>query len=90
MQRHRQIGAQPGLSQNTVKYHPCHVLEELHRQNRAQAVAYAVRHRRRRAGVNRPVYWAASGVEPRAERTWGRGYFRHFTGSAGEHILAAR
>jgi len=40
----RQIGLQLGLSENTVKYHLRHILEKLHLQNRAQVVAYAMRH----------------------------------------------
>jgi len=40
----RQIGVKLGLSENTVKYHLRHVMEKLHLQNRAQVVAYAMRH----------------------------------------------
>jgi DNA-binding NarL/FixJ family response regulator len=40
----RQIGIKLGLSENTVKYHLRHILEKLHLQNRAQVVAYAMRH----------------------------------------------
>jgi len=40
----RQIGAALGLSENTVKYHLRNILEKLHLHNRAQVVAYAMRH----------------------------------------------
>jgi DNA-binding NarL/FixJ family response regulator len=40
----RQIGARLGLSENTVKYHLRHILDKLHLRNRAQVVAYAMRH----------------------------------------------
>ena len=40
----RKIGVKLGLSENTVKYHLRHILEKLHLQNRAQVVAYAMRH----------------------------------------------
>jgi DNA-binding CsgD family transcriptional regulator len=32
------------ISENTVKYHLRNILDKLHVQNRAQVVAYAVRH----------------------------------------------
>ena len=40
----RQIGVALGLSENTVKYHLRNILEKLHLHNRAQVVAYAMRH----------------------------------------------
>jgi DNA-binding NarL/FixJ family response regulator len=40
----RQIGVSLGLSENTVKYHLRNILEKLHLHNRAQVVAYAMRH----------------------------------------------
>ncbi len=32
------------VSENTVKYHLRNILDKLHLQNRAQVIAYAVRH----------------------------------------------
>jgi DNA-binding NarL/FixJ family response regulator len=40
----RQIGVALGLSENTIKYHLRNILEKLHLHNRAQVVAYAMRH----------------------------------------------
>ncbi len=41
----REIAEALFISENTVKYHMRHILGKLHLQNRAQAVAYAMRHR---------------------------------------------
>lgn len=40
----REIAEALFISENTVKYHMRHILAKLHLQNRAQAVAYAMRH----------------------------------------------
>lgn len=40
----KELAARLFVSENTVKYHLRHILEKLHLQNRAQVVAYAVRH----------------------------------------------
>lgn len=40
----RELAARLYVSENTVKYHLRHILEKLHLQNRAQVIAYAVRH----------------------------------------------
>jgi DNA-binding NarL/FixJ family response regulator len=32
------------VSENTIKYHLRNILQKLHLQNRAQVIAYAVRH----------------------------------------------
>ncbi|MBN1887350.1 MAG: response regulator transcription factor [Thermoflexales bacterium] len=42
---YRQIGAQLGLAESTVKNHMSAVMERLHLQNRAQVIAYAERAR---------------------------------------------
>ena len=39
-----QIATRTGISENTVKYHLRNILYKLHLKNRAQVVAYAVRH----------------------------------------------
>lgn len=39
-----EIACDLGLSENTVKYHLKNVMQKLHVQNRAQAVAYAAQH----------------------------------------------
>jgi len=40
----KQIGVALSLSENTIKYHLRNILEKLHLHNRAQVVAYAMRH----------------------------------------------
>jgi DNA-binding NarL/FixJ family response regulator len=40
----RALAARLVVSENTVKYHLRNILAKLHLQNRAQAVAYALRH----------------------------------------------
>jgi DNA-binding CsgD family transcriptional regulator len=40
----RELAARLFISENTVKYHLRQILEKLHLQNRAQVIAYAVRH----------------------------------------------
>lgn len=40
----RDLAARLFVSENTVKYHLRHILEKLHLQNRAQVIAYALRH----------------------------------------------
>lgn len=40
----RDLAARLFISENTVKYHLRQILEKLHLQNRAQVIAYAVRH----------------------------------------------
>lgn len=39
---YKEIGAQIGLSENTIKYHIGEILQRLHLKNRAQIIAYAV------------------------------------------------
>ena len=40
----RELAERLVVSENTVKYHLRNILDKLHVQNRAQVVAYAVRH----------------------------------------------
>jgi DNA-binding NarL/FixJ family response regulator len=40
----RELAARLFVSENTVKYHLRHILDKLHVQNRAQVIAYALRH----------------------------------------------
>ena len=40
----RKLAKHLGVSENTVKFHVRHVLDKLHLHNRAQVVAYALRH----------------------------------------------
>ncbi len=40
----RELAARLFISENTVKYHLRQILDKLHLQNRAQVIAYAVRH----------------------------------------------
>lgn len=40
----RELGARLFVSENTVKYHLRNILAKLHLENRAQVIAYAVRH----------------------------------------------
>ena len=40
---YKQVGAKLGLSPHTVKYHMAEILQQLHLENRAQALAYAAR-----------------------------------------------
>jgi len=40
----RELAERPVVSENTVKYHLRNILDKLHVQNRAQVVAYAMRH----------------------------------------------
>jgi DNA-binding NarL/FixJ family response regulator len=40
----RDLAARLFVSENTVKYHLRHILDKLHLQNRAQVIAYALRH----------------------------------------------
>jgi DNA-binding CsgD family transcriptional regulator len=40
----RELAAHLTVSENTVKYHLRNILMKLHLQNRAQVVAYALRH----------------------------------------------
>ena len=46
----RELAERLVVTENTVKYHFRNILEKLHLQNRAQVVAYAVRH----GMLNRP------------------------------------
>ncbi len=41
----RRLAKQLGVSENTVKFHVRNILDKLHLHNRAQVVAYALRHR---------------------------------------------
>lgn len=43
-QSNKEIGASLFISENTVKYHTKNILDKLHLRNRAEVVAYAVRH----------------------------------------------
>jgi DNA-binding CsgD family transcriptional regulator len=40
----RELAARLYVSENTVKYHLRNILDKLHLQNRAQVIAYAMRH----------------------------------------------
>jgi DNA-binding NarL/FixJ family response regulator len=40
----RELAQRLFVSENTIKYHLRHILDKLHLQNRAQVIAYAVRH----------------------------------------------
>ena len=40
----RELAERLIVSENTVKYHLRNILDKLHLQNRAQVVAYALRH----------------------------------------------
>ena len=40
----RELAQRLFVSENTIKYHLRHILEKLHLQNRAQVIAYALRH----------------------------------------------
>ena len=40
----RELAARLFVSENTIKYHLRHILDKLHLQNRAQVIAYALRH----------------------------------------------
>ncbi len=40
----REIAERLFVSENTIKYHLRHILDKLHLQNRAQVIAYALRH----------------------------------------------
>jgi len=40
---YKEIGAALGLSERTIKYHMERILELLHPENRAQAIAYVAR-----------------------------------------------
>lgn len=40
----RKLATRLGVSENTIKFHVRHVLDKLHLNNRAQVVAYALRH----------------------------------------------
>lgn len=40
----RELAERLFVSENTIKYHLRHILDKLHVQNRAQVIAYAVRH----------------------------------------------
>ncbi len=40
----RELAERLFVSENTVKYHLRNILRKLHLQNRAQVIAYAVRH----------------------------------------------
>jgi DNA-binding NarL/FixJ family response regulator len=42
--RNRELAERLVVSENTVKYHLRNILDKLHVQNRAQVVAYAMRH----------------------------------------------
>jgi len=46
---HREVGETVGIAERTVKYHMAQVLERLHVERRAQAIAYAAR-----VGLARP------------------------------------
>jgi DNA-binding NarL/FixJ family response regulator len=41
----RELAQRLFVSENTIKYHLRHIMDKLHLQNRAQVIAYAVRHR---------------------------------------------
>ncbi len=41
----RKLASELGVSENTVKFHVRNILDKLHLHNRAQVVAYALRHR---------------------------------------------
>ena len=41
--RNKEIAADLGISENTVKYHLRNILDKLHAQSRAEVVAMAVR-----------------------------------------------
>ncbi|MGD2115750.1 MAG: response regulator transcription factor [Acidobacteriota bacterium] len=41
----RRLASELGVSENTVKFHVRNILDKLHLHNRAQVVAYALRHR---------------------------------------------
>ena len=40
----RELAEQLFVSENTIKYHLRNILDKLHLQNRAQVIAYAMRH----------------------------------------------
>ena len=40
----RELAESLFVSENTIKYHLRHILDKLHLQNRAQVIAYALRH----------------------------------------------
>jgi len=40
----RELANRLGVSENTVKFHVRNILDKLHLHNRAQVVAYALRH----------------------------------------------
>ncbi len=40
----RELAERLFVSENTIKYHLRHILDKLHLQNRAQVIAYALRH----------------------------------------------
>ena len=40
----RKLAKQLGVSENTVKFHVCNILDKLHLHNRAQVVGFALRH----------------------------------------------
>jgi len=40
----RELAERLFVSENTIKYHLRHILDKLHVQNRAQVIAYALRH----------------------------------------------
>ena len=46
----KEVAAKLFISENTVKYHMKNILDKLHLQNRAQVIAWAVRHEERDGG----------------------------------------
>jgi two-component system NarL family response regulator len=47
---YKEIGTALGLTERTIKYHMAKILEQLHLENRVQAIAYAARERTEPAG----------------------------------------
>ena len=58
--RNKEIAAQLGISENTVKFHLRNILDKLHAQNRAEVVARAMRERPRRGRLRRATGDAAA------------------------------